>query len=86
MTLKEKNKGLAIQHWQYIAGLMDVMLTVEDYEKAEVISMCKFQYLTAWEHGAKHYAELLDGRGEKQNGDWILSKEHVESLLAGGLD
>jgi hypothetical protein len=63
MTLKEKNKVLAEVHWDYIESLLRVSMTTEDYDKDEVIDMCHFHYLTAWEHGTKHYAELLDEQG-----------------------
>ena len=63
MTLEEKNKKLATEHWQYIEKLLDVTLSTEkDYDIDSVIAMCRFHYLTAWEHGAKHYAEMLDGK------------------------
>ena len=59
-TIQDMNKELAIQHWKYIEGLLDVSLLAEEtYDMDTVIAMCRFHYITAWEHGAKHYAELL---------------------------
>jgi hypothetical protein len=82
-TLQEKNKELAIQHWKYIEGLLDVSLLAEEkYDMDTVIAMVRYHYLTAWEHGAKHYAELLDGRRSyATKNDIVLSQDHIDQLL-----
>ena len=66
--MQDKIKLLAEEHWKYIEKLLDVTLSTDtDYDIDKVIAMCRFHYLTAWEHGAKHYAEMLDGKTyEKQ--------------------
>ena len=63
MTIQDKSKKMAVQHWRYIESLLTVsMLDDENYTFDMDIAMCRFHYITAWEHGAKHYAELMDGR------------------------
>ena len=66
--MQDKIRVLAEEHWDYIEKLLDVSLSTDtDYDIDKVIAMCRFHYLTAWEHGAKHYAEMLDGKTyEKQ--------------------
>ena len=65
MTLKEKNRDLAEVHWnEYVYHLLNTTLKKGIYTKEDVIENCRFHYLTAWEHGSKHYAELLDGKGD----------------------
>ena len=82
-----KNKELAIQHWKYIEGLLDVSLLAEEtYDMDTVIAMCRFHYITAWEHGAKHYAELLKEYNQSQNKNkkskMILSQDETDQLIA----
>lgn len=61
--MQDKIRVLAEEHWKYIEKLLDVTLSTDtDYDIDKVIAMCRFHYLTAWEHGAKHYAELLKER------------------------
>ena len=61
-SIMDKNIELAKKHWIYISKMLDVTLKKDIYNKDYVIEQCKFHYITAWEHGAKHYAELMDGR------------------------
>ena len=80
--LVNKNKELAEVHWKYIEGLLDVSLLAEEkYDMDTVIAMCRFHYITAWEHGSKHYAELLDGRSYATKNDIVLSQDHIDQLL-----
>ena len=58
-SLEEQNKELAAKHWMYIEDLQETTMKKGIYTKEEVINMCKFHYLTAWEHGAKHLKELM---------------------------
>ena len=61
--MQDKIKRLAEEHWKYIEKLLDVTLSTDkEYDIDSVIAMCKFHYLTAWEHGAKHYAEMIEER------------------------
>lgn len=65
--MQDKIKRLAEEHWQYIENLLNVSMKTGIYTKQEMIDNVKFHYLTAWEHGAKHYSEMLDGKTyEKQ--------------------
>ena len=83
-TIQEKNKELAEAHWKYIEGLLDVSLIAEEkYDMDTVIAMVRYHYLTAWEHGAKHFAELLDGRSYATKNDIVLSQNHIDQLLTG---
>jgi len=64
-VIADKNQKLAELHWGYLEKLLFISMAETAYDKRHVLAMCKFHYLTAWEHGAKHMAELLDGGGEK---------------------
>jgi len=95
MTIQEKSTELANQHFNYISKLIDISVPKDAlFDKSYIMDMCRFHYLTAWEHGAKHYAELMDGIGSQETTkvkkaydvrDW-LSPAHVNELLAGEID
>jgi len=67
MTIKEKNRELAAQHWEYVGSMLDTSINKGIYTKEYVIKQCQFHFLTAWEHGAKHTQELLEKEKLKDN-------------------
>jgi hypothetical protein len=59
-SIMDKNIELAKKHWIYISELLDITLKKEIFSKEYVMAQCQFHYLTAWEHGSKHMAELME--------------------------
>jgi len=94
-TIQEKSKKLAVEHWDYVKQVIFISIPeTATYDKTAVIEMCRFHFLEAWKHGAKHYAELIDGHGSQDTTkakkaydvkDW-LSPAHINELLAGEID